>query len=58
MKSVRQLLAGKGGTVFSVASDATVFEAIKMMADKSVGALLVLDGGRLAGIISEPPMTN
>jgi CBS domain-containing protein len=53
MKSVRQLLAGKGGAVFQVAPDATVFDAIKMMAEKSVGALLVLDHGRLAGIISE-----
>jgi len=53
MKSVRQLLAGKGRAVFQVAPDATVFDAIKMMAEKSVGALLVIDGGRLAGIISE-----
>ena len=53
MKSVRQLVEGKGGAVFSVAPDAKVFDAIKMMAEKSVGALLVIDGNRLAGIISE-----
>ena len=53
MKSVRQLLAAKSGKVFHVAPDAKVFDAIKMMAERSVGALLVLDGARLAGIISE-----
>lgn len=53
MKTVRQLLQSKGGTIYSVAPDARVFEALELMAEKEVGALVVLDGGRLAGIISE-----
>lgn len=53
MKTVRQLLQSKGSKVFSIAPDARVFEALKLMADKNIGALVVLDGGRLAGIITE-----
>ena len=53
MKTVRELLQGKGGAIFSIAPDARVFEALKLMADKEVGALVVVDGGRLAGILSE-----
>jgi len=47
------LLKRKGGEVWAVGPDATVYEAIELMADKGIGALLVLDGGRLAGVISE-----
>lgn len=53
MKTVRQLLQSKGGAVYSVSPDARVFEALKLMAEKEIGALLVLDGGTLAGIMSE-----
>jgi CBS domain-containing protein len=53
MKSVRQLLQAKGREVHSITPDARVFEALKLMADKDVGALVVLEGGRLAGILSE-----
>jgi CBS domain-containing protein len=53
MKTVRQLLQAKGKEIYSVAPEASVLEAIKMMAEHGVGALLVLDKGRLAGIISE-----
>ena len=53
MKTVRELLQNKGGAIFSIAPDARVFEALKLMADKEVGALVVVDGGRLAGILSE-----
>jgi CBS domain-containing protein len=53
MKTVRQLLQVKGGVLHTIAPDASVYEALKQMADKDVGALVVLDGGRLAGIISE-----
>jgi CBS domain-containing protein len=53
MKNVRELLQGKGGAIFSIAPDARVFEALKLMAEKEVGALVVVDGGRLAGILSE-----
>jgi CBS domain-containing protein len=53
MKTLKQLLDAKGGNVYSITPDARVFDALKLMADKSVGALVVLDGGRLAGVISE-----
>lgn len=53
MKTLKQLLEAKGGNVYSITPDARVFDALKLMADKSVGALVVLDGGRLAGVISE-----
>ena len=47
------LLNRKGGEVWSVGPEATVYEAIELMADKWIGALLILDGGRLAGVLSE-----
>lgn len=47
------LLNRKGGQVWSVGPDATVYQAIELMADKGIGALLVLDGGKLAGVLSE-----
>jgi len=53
MKTLKQLLEAKGGNVYSIMPDARVFDALKLMADKSVGALIVMEGGRLAGIISE-----
>jgi CBS domain-containing protein len=54
MKTVRQLLAAKGGAVYSIAPKARVYEALRLMAEKEVGALVVLDGaGRVAGVFSE-----
>jgi len=53
MKTLKQLLEAKGRDVYSIAPDARVFDALKLMADKSVGALIVLEGGRIAGILSE-----
>lgn len=55
MKTVKQLLQGKrgGGAIHSVPPDGSVLDAIRIMAEKSVGALVVLDAGRLAGMISE-----
>lgn len=53
MKTVRQLLQVKGNHVCSVSPDATVYEALKVMADNNVGALLVLNQGVLVGIFSE-----
>jgi CBS domain-containing protein len=52
------ILNQKSGEIFSVPPDATVFEAITMMADKNVGALLVMKGEELAGIISERDYTR
>ena len=53
MLTVSQLLERKGSDVWSVSPDASVFDAIRLMADKGVGALLVLDEGELIGILSE-----
>ncbi len=47
------LLRQKGSEVFSLPSDASVYSAIELMADKHVGALLVVDEGWLVGVISE-----
>jgi CBS domain-containing protein len=54
MKSVGMLLRNKGYRVLSVTPDTAVFDALQLMADRNVGALLVVDDdGRLAGIFSE-----
>jgi CBS domain-containing protein len=53
MKTVRQLLQAKGSQIYTIAPDARVFDALKLMAEKNVGALVVTEGGRLEGIISE-----
>jgi len=53
MRQVRYLLDSKGHDVFSIGEDATVLDAIKHMAERRVGALLVMRGDNLVGIISE-----
>lgn len=53
MKTVREILAGKGRNIWSIQPDATVFEALQAMADNDVGALVVLDGETVAGVLSE-----
>ena len=53
MKRICDLLDDKGRAVWSLAPDATVYEAIEQMAQKGVGALLVMEGERLVGIVSE-----
>lgn len=53
MRTVKQLLRSKGGQIFSVTPSESVLRAIELMATRHVGALLVLDGGSLLGIISE-----
>jgi CBS domain-containing protein len=52
------ILNQKSGEVFSIAPDATVFKAIEMMADKNVGALLVMKGKKLVGMMSERDYTR
>ncbi len=51
--TIETVLAHKSGTIFSVAPEATVYEAIALMAEKNVGALLVMENEKLVGIISE-----
>jgi CBS domain-containing protein len=49
---VRQMLARKSG-VHALGPDATIFEALRLMADKNIGAVLILSGDEVAGIVSE-----
>ena len=53
MKTVRQLLEEKGHDVWSVGPKSSVTVAIELMAEKEVGALLVMDGSRTVGVVSE-----
>jgi CBS domain-containing protein len=50
---VSTILCRKGTDIWSIPSDASVYSAIEMMADKRIGALLVIDNGHLEGIVSE-----
>ncbi|MEP6482804.1 MAG: CBS domain-containing protein [Rudaea sp.] len=53
MRLVKHLLEGKGVAIFSVGPESPVFDAIRAMAERSVGALLVMQDERLVGIVSE-----
>jgi len=53
MMTVKQMLEEKGRNVWTIAPDAKVFDALKLMAEKEVGALIVLEKGAVVGIISE-----
>lgn len=53
MKLVQHLLESKGNEIISIEEDASVFDAIKIMADRSVGSLLVMEGEKLSGIVTE-----
>jgi len=53
MKIVKELLAKKGSTIWSIAPDESVFEAVSLMAEKRIGVLMVLDKGELCGVVSE-----
>ena len=50
---VQSILANKGSAIWSVAPEATVFEALKLLSEKDVGALVVISEGKLAGVFSE-----
>jgi CBS domain-containing protein len=56
--AVGDILHHKGSNAWSISPEATVFEAIQMMAEKNVGALLVTAGDKLVGIISERDYTR
>jgi len=53
MKLVQHLLDSKGREIISIVQNASVFDAIKLMADHAVGSLLVMDGDELQGIVTE-----
>jgi CBS domain-containing protein len=53
MKTVRQIIEAKAHKVLSVSPDATVYDALMLMAERDVGALVVMDGEHLVGIFSE-----
>ena len=53
MTTLRDVIHKKGGEIYSIQPDASIFEALKVMADKNTGALLVLADGRVEGILSE-----
>ena len=53
MKTVRQLLEAKGRQVYSVSPDTIIYDALKLMAENRIGALLVLEDQHLAGVFSE-----
>ena len=56
--AISEILNRKGTNVWSISPDATVFEAIEMMAEKNVGAVLVTEQGKLVGIVSERDYTR
>src|SRR6187200_64094 len=56
--TIGAVLNQKSSEIYSVSPDATVFEAVQLMDTKNVGALLVMDGDRLVGIISERDYTR
>lgn len=53
MKSIKQLLNSKGHDIWSIDPDSSVVDAIKLMAEKGIGALLVMSGDKVVGIVSE-----
>jgi CBS domain-containing protein len=53
MKTIGELLKTKGHDIWTISPHATVYEALELMADKEIGALLVLEEGKLVGIFSE-----
>jgi len=53
MNTLRQLLQSKGSVVYSVTPETSVFDALKLMAEKNIGALLAMADGRIAGIMTE-----
>lgn len=53
MKNAGDLLKEKGSDIYTVPPDASVYDALTKMAEKDVGALLVMEGGKMAGLISE-----
>lgn len=53
MKTVKQILDAKGSQVWSITPNASVYDALRVMGEKEVGALAVIEAGQLIGVISE-----
>lgn len=53
MRTLKQLLAGKPQAIHSIGPDASVFEALSLMAEHDVGAVMVFEAGKVAGILTE-----
>lgn len=53
MNTIRSLLRAKGHQVWSIGPDETVFDAIRLMAEKGIGALMVVEDSKLVGVMSE-----
>jgi len=58
MRPIAELLKKHGGTIWSLHPQETVFDALKTLSDKDVGALMVMDEGRLVGVFSERDYTR
>ncbi|MCK4709375.1 MAG: CBS domain-containing protein [Gammaproteobacteria bacterium] len=58
MKKVNDILKFKGNDVWSIGPEASVYDAINLMTEKKVGALMVVEGGKLVGVVSETDYTR
>lgn len=58
MKTIRELLNDKGAQVWSISPTKTVYDALSLMAEKNIGAVLVMENDRLLGILSERDYTR
>jgi len=58
MKTIKEILAVKGNNVFTIDPSTSIIDAVKEMADKKVGALVVLDSSKVKGIITEQDFTR
>ena len=56
--TISEILAQKGGQLWSIAPEATVFEAIQLMAEKNIGAVLVMQSADMLGVVSERDYTR
>ena len=53
MTTIRQLLREKGHKIHAISPESTVYDAIRKMADENIGSLVVMEGGKIVGIITE-----
>ena len=58
MQTMAHLLADNGAQIWSISSEATVFDAVQLMAEKDIGALVVMERGRPVGVVSERDYTR